>query len=82
MVTVIICLIWHLIRQGNHDKAKCPLAPVDTPRFPRILTHRAKAPPTWKSVPTMTEQFAITVTASTRHGVISSVVLGGGFFCP
>jgi hypothetical protein len=30
----------------------------------------------------MTEQFAITVTASTRHGVISSVVLGGGFFCP
>jgi hypothetical protein len=30
----------------------------------------------------MTEQFAITVTASTRHGVISSVVFGGGFFCP
>jgi hypothetical protein len=28
----------------------------------------------------MTEQFAITVTASTRHGVISSAVFGGGLF--
>jgi hypothetical protein len=28
----------------------------------------------------MTEQFAITVIASTRHGVISSVVFGGGLF--